>query len=104
MRLIIVLLFTGIGFTSIAQQKLYIKITGRETRIPISASILLKESAKGYSTDSSGIAFVPFTTNGDHTLTISAIGYEEKETKIRIPYGSDTLEIEMESVLICLAR
>jgi outer membrane receptor for ferrienterochelin and colicins len=96
MRLIILLLLTCTSFNSIAQRKLCIKITGRENKAPVTASILLKGTSEGYSADSNGIAFIPFTANGDYTLVLSAIGYSEKETKVSIPYSSDTLEIELE--------
>jgi iron complex outermembrane receptor protein/outer membrane receptor for ferrienterochelin and colicins len=97
MRLIILLLLTGISFISNAQQKLHLKIVERETKIPVPASIILKSTPKGYSADSNGAALILFAANGDYTLVVSAAGYEEKETNIRIPYSSDTLEIELES-------
>jgi outer membrane receptor for ferrienterochelin and colicins len=97
MRLIILLLLTAISFISIAQQKLCVKITG-ENKIPVSASILLEGTSKGYSSDSNGIALIPFTANGDYALVTSAIGYSKKETKVSIPYSSDTLEIELEGI------
>jgi outer membrane receptor for ferrienterochelin and colicins len=43
------------------------------------------------------MASISLTANGVYTLITSAIGYEEKETKISIPYPLDTLEIELES-------
>src|SRR5699024_2434871 len=40
---------------------------------------------------------VSFSASGNYTLTISAVGYEQKEVKLTIPHTSDTLEIELES-------
>ncbi len=97
MRLFITLLLAAISFLSKAQQTLHIKITGGENKTPIAASILLKGTGKGYSADTSGIASVSFPSNGEYTLVATAVGYEGKETKITIPYTSDTLEIELES-------
>jgi len=98
MRIIILFVLIGINFISIAQQRLYIKITERENKTPVPASILLKGTPKGYSADSSGLAVIPFTVNGNYILVISAIGHEGKEIKIGIPSNSDTLEIELETI------
>lgn len=97
MRLFIILLLTGIGLNSKAQQKLFIKITGIENKTPVAANILIKGATGGYSADSTGITPVSFSASGNYTLTISAVGYEEKEVRLTIPHTSDTLEIELES-------
>lgn len=97
MRLIILLLLSGISFISKAQQTVHIKITGGENKTPVAASILVKGTTKGYSADTTGIVSVSFPANGDYTLVTTAVGYEEKETKITIPHISGTLEIELES-------
>jgi iron complex outermembrane receptor protein/outer membrane receptor for ferrienterochelin and colicins len=98
MRLITLLLFTVINFVAIAQQKVYIKISEKETRTPVPASILLKGTSKGYPADSNGITLIPFTANGGYTLVISAVGYEEKETRVNIPCNLDTIEVELENI------
>lgn len=95
MRLIIIIVLSGISFYSTAQQTLFIKVTG-ENKVPVSASILLKGTTKGYTADTLGIVSVPFSAKGSYSLVISAVGYEEQETKIIIPYSSDTLAIELE--------
>lgn len=97
MRLIIILVLSGFSFYSEAQQILQIKVTSGENRTPVSANIAIKGTAKGYVTDTLGTASITIETNGNYTLIISAVGYAEKETKISIPYTSDTLEIELES-------
>jgi iron complex outermembrane receptor protein/outer membrane receptor for ferrienterochelin and colicins len=91
------LLLISFGLTSKAQQKVFIIVTGRENKTPVAASLLLKGTNKGYSADSVGAVSISFPANGDYTLLTSAIGYEEKETRITSPYPSDTLEIELEN-------
>src|SRR6476661_7585424 len=97
MRLLVILLLSGISIYSQAQQTLHIKTTGAENKMPIPASILIKGTTQGSSADTTGIATISFTANGNYTLIISAVGHEEKETKVTIPHTSDTLEIELES-------
>jgi outer membrane receptor for ferrienterochelin and colicins len=97
MRLFIIFLLASVGIVSKAQQTVVIKVTGGENQTPLSASVLLKGINKGYATDSTGTTFISFPVNGHFTLVASAIGYEEKETEITIPYSADTLKIEMES-------
>lgn len=94
MRLTIMLLLFGIAICCQAQQTLLIKVTG-ESKTAISASILIKGTAKGYAIDTSGIASISFQDNTIYTLIVSAVGYEEKEIKVTIPYTLDTLKIEM---------
>jgi iron complex outermembrane receptor protein/outer membrane receptor for ferrienterochelin and colicins len=97
MRLLILFLLTGISFLSKAQQTIVIKVISKENNAALAASILFKGTTKGYSTDSTGTTSVSFPANGSYMLIITALGYEEKEIKIAIPYASDTLEIELES-------
>ena len=97
MRLFIIILSIGISIIGNAQQAILIKVTGGENKSPVAASILLKGTTKGYSADSTGTTSISFPADGAYTLVTSAVGYEEKQTKISIPYTSDTLEIELES-------
>lgn len=97
MRLLIILLLSGIVVCSRAQQTLHIKVAESENKNPLPASIILKGSNSGHTTDSLGIASISFPANGGYTLIISATGYEENQTKINIPYSSDTLFIGLES-------
>ena len=97
MRLFIIILLSATSLFGKAQQTLYIKVTGGENKTPVSATVLIKGTTNGYSTDSTGITSISFVTNGNYTLITSATGYEEKETKLAIPYSADTLEVELES-------
>ncbi len=96
MRLFIILLLTCIGIGSHSQQTLFIKVTAGENKMPVAATILIKGTTKGYSAGTSGIASILFSTNGTYTLITSAVGHEETQTKLTVPYSSDTLEIELE--------
>src|SRR6478672_4532753 len=96
MRLFIIILLLPISFISKAQQTLNIKVTD-ENKIPVAASIILKGTSKGYSTDTAGIAQISFAGNGNYTLVTTAVGFDENVTKIKIPYNSDTLEIVLQS-------
>lgn len=95
MRLLIILLFS-ISITSKAQQTILIRVKGEGSKTGIAATIMIKENSKGYSTDTLGNVSIPFSANGNYTLATTAVGYEGKNTKITIPYKSDTLEIELE--------
>ena len=97
MRLIIILLLSGIGVCSKGQQTLEIKVTAAENKSPISASILIKGTTIGYITDTLGMTSISFAANGSYTLITSAPGYEENETKINIPNSSAKMEIELEN-------
>jgi len=97
MRLFIISLFTGISYFSNAQNTLHIKVADKENKSPIPASILIKGTTQGYATDTSGIVSISFSANGRYTLVTSAVGYEEIETNIIIPYNLDTVIIELES-------
>lgn len=96
MRLVMIILLTGICFLCRAQQQQLIKVISQEDRMPVAASVLLKGTTKGYSTDSIGVTTIAFPANGAFTLVISAMGYEEKETRITIPCCSDIVVIELE--------
>lgn len=97
MRLTIILLLFSISICCQAQQTLLVKVAGEESKPLISASILIKGTNKGYSTNALGIASISFLDNTIYILIVSAVGYEEKEIKVTIPYTLDTLKIEMEA-------
>lgn len=97
MRLFIILLLVAISIACKAQQTLFIKVTAGENKTPVPASIIINGTGKGYSTDTSGRAFISFPNNDSYTLVTSAVGHEKKEIRITIPYNADTLEIELES-------
>ena len=77
-------------------QHLIIKVTDKESGQPLAASIIIKETGKGVSSDSSGIGILPINTPGTFILKVSAIGYLETQTKINVPYVGDTLRIVLQ--------
>ncbi|HEY6502792.1 MAG TPA: TonB-dependent receptor [Chitinophagaceae bacterium] len=79
-----------------AQQSLKVKVTGGEDKAPVAASIVIKETGKGVTADSLGMAVLIFSANGNYTLVISAVGYEESSHKITIPYAAEIFEVELE--------
>ncbi len=78
MRLSIILLLSVITINAEAQQTLRVKVSGGESTMPISASIIIKGSSGGYPADTSGATVISFPVNGKYTLLISAIGYKDK--------------------------
>lgn len=96
MRLLIILLFTGISYLSKAQYTLPISVTGNEDKNPILSNLVIKGTTQGHSTDTLGFVSITFQTYGAYTLIATAIGYQEREIKIVVPYITDTLKIELE--------
>jgi outer membrane receptor for ferrienterochelin and colicins len=98
MRLFIILLLAGIGVRGSAQQTINVRVTNAESKTAISASILLKGTNIGFSTDTTGYAQIKFPANGTYTLITSAVNFEEKQINITIPSNKDTIRIELENL------
>jgi len=81
-----------------AQQSLIIHVTGGENKMSLSGNIRVKETHKGFATDTAGLAIVRFLTNGTYTLTFSSVEYMEEQVRISIPYPFDTLRINLEEM------
>jgi iron complex outermembrane receptor protein/outer membrane receptor for ferrienterochelin and colicins len=94
MRVYITTLLTITSVFVQAQQALYIKVM-TEGKAPVAASLFLKDFPTRHFADSSGGTSVSFPANGTYILVTTAAGFEETETEIIIPHGSDTLEIEL---------
>src|SRR5690349_6521601 len=92
--IMLILLLTVI-FTATGQQTLIIKTVTVE-RSPIAATIVIRNYPTGFVSDSLGAVSVPFPSNGAYVLAASAVGYEEKQQRISIPFMSDTLVIVLE--------
>lgn len=97
MRLSIILFLLGFAAISQGQQLITLKVNSGVNNMPVSSTIIIKETSKGFTTDSTGAVIVSFPRNGNYTLFTSSIGYEEQRTKIVIPYPSDSLQIVMNS-------
>ena len=96
MRSFIVLVLISCFVSANGQQSLNIKITNRETKAPIAASIKINETLRGYIVDSTGVVSILFAGNGNYTLITTAVGYNKEETKISIPYSGNVVAIELE--------
>lgn len=94
MRLFIIILLSCIVTCSNGQQALYIKVSDKESKLPVQANVLIKKTNKGFLIDTTGIALFPFSS-GSYTLITSASGYTEQETHVTLPYPYDILEIEL---------
>ena len=101
MRLLNLLLLALLSFATNGQQSVYIKITGGENKRAVAASILLKNGHynNGVTTDSNGVARVAFPTNALYIITVSAVGYEEKQIRLTIPASTDSLQINLENAV-----
>jgi iron complex outermembrane receptor protein/outer membrane receptor for ferrienterochelin and colicins len=96
MRLFIILFLAMICTAGNAQQTVSIYITAEENNTPVEATILIKGNKSGSQSDSTGKGSISFPGNGKYTLIISAIGYEEKQMNITIPYSSETFIVQLE--------
>src|SRR5690606_2570856 len=95
MRLFIIFILSGLSIYARAQQTVTVQVFDAENKTPVAASIIIKGSS-GFTTDSSGKASVIFPANGNFTLVVSAVGFEEKLARITIPFNAGLFEIELE--------
>ncbi len=96
MRPYISLFLAFIPIIGLSQTKLKIKSIDAETKLPVSASIHIRNSNSGIITDSAGIGEITFPNAGDFTLLATAVGYEDNHIKVTIPFEKDTIEVELE--------
>ena len=97
MRVFLITLLFSIHFIAEAQQKLHIRVASSKNNAPLAASILIRDTKTGFSSDTTGAVSISFPSNRNYTLVITAVGHDEKETSLRIPYPYDTLRITLES-------
>ncbi len=74
-------LLLGLSFNTIlAQNSLQVKVLSKETKATIfGASVLLKNTNKGNTTDFKGFATLKNIPNGAHTIVISYLGFKTEE-------------------------
>lgn len=109
MRLMQIILFSLFSLTVYAQEKITIKPIHKESTQPIPASVRIQETGKGIAIDSTGFVIL-MLTKGSYHLTVSSIGFVEKEISINIL--SDTIitvalepqEEEMEEIIVQSTR
>jgi len=82
-----------------AQNTLDVIIVSEENQEAlIGATLILKGTNNGISTNSQGIAFLKNIPNGKHSIVISYIGYQQKEISYDFPKATGTVhEIQLSS-------
>jgi outer membrane receptor for ferrienterochelin and colicins len=86
-------LFTSIG---IAQNSIIIKVIEKDHQeIVVGASVYLKNSTTGTTTDLEGFAFLKEIPNGKQTIVISFIGFETFEKTIIFPTSLKEITVEL---------
>ncbi|MBX3238688.1 MAG: TonB-dependent receptor [Chitinophagaceae bacterium] len=95
-RFLPILLFTFLAAGTKAQSVISGKITGNRNKAIIGASITLKDTYDGATTDSSGHYSFHTEEKGDFIITVSAVGYREVEKQIHLAADTTiTLDIEL---------
>lgn len=75
-----------IADTGIAQQRLSGKVTDSESGEPLAAaSVEIKDTNTGTSTDENGIFILPYLKEGKYTLLARSLGYRANQIEITIP-------------------
>lgn len=91
---LLALLCAGITF---GQQSLKVKVINADSKETLgSATVLINAIKKNIITDSMGIAMFQNIPDGKYKLTVSYVGYAEKEITVIIPFTGPVLEIALE--------
>jgi iron complex outermembrane receptor protein len=94
---IIFTLFLGLFANALfAQNNITVKVLSKETKeLIIGASIYLKNTSKGTTTNLDGIGIIANITNGRQVVVVSFIGFETFEKTYNFPLKSTTITIEL---------
>jgi len=86
-------LLLGLSFNTIlAQNSLQVKVLSKETKATIfGASVLLKNTNKGNTTDFKGFATLKNIPNGAHTIVISYLGFKTEEKTLIFPRNNTVI-------------
>jgi iron complex outermembrane receptor protein len=80
----------------LAQNSITIKAISKEDKEPlIGASVYIKNTTNGATTDLDGLANITNITNGKHTIVVSFIGFETIEKEIQFPIAYKVLTVEL---------
>ncbi len=98
-KILLLLLATLVVYSATAQNTLTVVIKDSKTQLPLTgASISIKSSSIGNSTDSSGTAILPQLPAGKQTLIFSFAGYQTVTRQITFPLDQpDIVIIELEA-------
>lgn len=81
----------------LAQNSITIKAISKEDKEPlIGASVYIKNTTNGATTDLDGLANITNITNGKHTIVVSFIGFETIEKEIQFPIAYKVLTVELQ--------
>ncbi len=98
MRLIRIVIFILFNTSLLLSQNiLRIKVTAQESGEPLAgANIIIKGTALGASSNSEGIGEIINVPDGNYTVMVSYIGFEESSFKITLPLKEEVIEVELE--------
>ena len=81
---------------SIAQNTLTVKVISDEDKqVLFGASVHIKNTVNGTTTNSDGFATLSGISNGIQTLVVSYVGFEKVEKKLTFPLANDTIIIAL---------
>ena len=94
---ICILLFLGAFVnTTLAQNKIKIKVISKETKeVIFGANVLLKNTTKGNTTDFDGFTTLNSISNGNKILIISYLGFKTVVKEIVFPRNNSLVIIEL---------
>lgn len=94
---ICILLFLGaFANTTLAQNKVQIKVISKETKdVIFGANVFFKNTTKGNTTDFDGFTTLNNISNGNKTLIISYLGFKTVEREVSFPRDNSLVIIEL---------
>ncbi|MEQ1676088.1 MAG: TonB-dependent receptor [Chitinophagaceae bacterium] len=96
-KISIVLLALLCAGSTFGQQNLKVKVINADSKETLgSATVLINSIKKNIITDSMGIAVFQNLPDGKYKLSVSYVGYGEKEITVIIPFAGPVLEIALE--------
>ncbi|MGV3527694.1 MAG: TonB-dependent receptor [Flavisolibacter sp.] len=95
MRKLIVLLFVFFTCSSMAQTVVSGLVTDKKNNPVVGASLAIKDSYDGATTDSSGHYRFSTTEKGEHVLVVTAIGFAAYEEPVNITGATLTVNIQL---------
>lgn len=95
-NIILTLFFWGFTQTLIAQNTITVKVLSKENKETIvGASVYIKNTTKGSTTNLEGIATINNITNGKQIVVVSFIGFETIEKIYLFPLKKNTIIVEL---------
>lgn len=95
LKAVLCLLFVSTGWAALAQQTIRGKVTDIKGGAIVGATVLLKGTTNGTSTNTDGVFVINNLSNGTYTVVISSIGFTTREVKVVVP-GNEMLNLKLE--------